>query len=212
MGLWCTDNRVKFAPLPHVEALLYSEQSMVYRESIKSHFPKALLSIGVFLFLAGSAHAETIEVYSKQHQIDRVIKSMEGTVDDENFSLLKSDKPELLWVTASRVMVVDANTHVPESADMLCHSHMMFPYANFNSKKHNSLFGFQTNLDIKLFTVVQGQTDIQLPRNFAIPVLSNETFAFSSMIISPRHPPTPLQVQAKATFETYRDYEMKTPT
>ncbi len=168
-----------------------------------------------FALLATAAFARgqpyTVEAFSKPHRVDRIIKSMEGETDDEPFYLLKTERPELLWVTGGKVEVVDANTNRPQPPEMLCHSHLMFPFTNFDRNKRNALLDNMTNLDIKLFTVVQGQTEIQLPKNFGIPVLSNETFDFSSMIISARKPQVPLLVKAKGIFEFYRDGQLAKP-
>jgi len=174
----------------------------------KLQFSKGLIVTGISLLWIGVSYCDTVEVFSKTHRIDRVIKSMEGEPDDESFRLFKAEKPELLWVTTGNVQVIDANTQISKPAEMLCHSHLMFPFANFDQRKHNALFGNTTNLDLKLFTLVQGQTDIELPKGFAIPVLSNETFSFSSMIISPQKPQDPMEVKAKGTFEFYRDKDL----
>jgi hypothetical protein len=166
---------------------------------------------GAAVYVYAAKKEETVVVYSPARRIDKVIKSMEGEINEHFFSLLPNAKPELLWVTSGDVTVVDAETSALQPPEMLCHSHLMFPLRDFNASRHNDLMGRMTNLDLKLFTLIQGQTAIDLPKNFGIPVFSNETFDFSSMIISPRQPAHPLNVKAKGTFKFHRDSELAQP-
>src|SRR5437016_2617718 len=80
---------------------------------------------------ASDPQKETVEIFSRLHTVDRVIPSMEGEPDEEPFFLEKTDAPELLWVTAGKVSVVDAQTSSTQPPEMLCHSHLMFPFWNF---------------------------------------------------------------------------------
>jgi len=150
-------------------------------------------------------------LYSKTQTIDGIHRSMTGPWDDEPFVFIKDAKPQLLWVTGFKVEVIDPQTKAVQSPEYLCHSHIRFNTRTFDLNKRNPTLAPGLRHDFRLVTLIQGRTEINLPRNFAVPVLSNEPFVFYSMTISNNPINKPLKLQVKGTFSYIKDTELTSP-
>ena len=150
-------------------------------------------------------------LYSKTQTIDGIYHSMTGPQDNEPFVFIKNEKPQLLWLTGFKIEVIDPKTNVLQSPEYLCHSHVRFNTKIFDINKRDPALDPGLNHDIKLVTLIQGRTEINFPKDFALPIFSNEPFIFHSMIINNNRIDKPFELQAKATFTYFKDNELTAP-
>ena len=153
----------------------------------------------------------TIEVLSGPHTVDRAYKSMEGITGDKRFTMpAKPQQPDLLWVTAGKVDMFKEEDGSNGTERFLCHAYLKFDERYFKTHRQQSP-AKQLNPQGRLFTFVQGQPAIRLPRGFGVPVLSTEPFAFEYMVINPTAPKEPFHVKAHGTFDYARDGDAQEP-
>ena len=176
--------------------------------------------LGVFLcvgYLSALAYTDenaphTIAVLSGPHTIDRIYKSMEGITGDKRFELsAKPEQPELFWVTAGKVDMFKEEDGSNGTGKFLCHAYLKFDDQYFTTYHRNLPLGKMTHQPVRLFTFVQGQPAIHLPRGYGIPVLSSELFEFEYMVINPTQPERPFAVKTQGTFAYVRDGELEEP-
>ena len=157
-----------------------------------------------------ASQPHTIQVPSKPLTIDRVYKSMEGVTGNNRFLWpAASPKPELLWVTGGKVDMIRDTDGSDGTPQMLCHAYLKFDDRYFKTSSHNPRLG--THQPVRLFTFVQGQPAIRLPRGFGIPILSTELMEFTYMVINPTPVERPFGVMSKGTFEYVRDAGLRKP-
>ena len=172
-----------------------------------------ILCVGRFCALAYSdEHApHAAKILSKPVTVDRVYKSMEGITGEKGFGLTaEPNQPELLWVTGGRIDMVRAEDGSNGTEKFLCHAYLKFDDRYFKTLGPQTREKTINHLG-RLFTFVQGQADIRLPRGFGIPVLSTEPFEMEYMVINPTQPPQPFQVNTLGVFDYVRDTELKEP-
>ena len=78
---------------------------------------------------------QTREIVSKPYHIDAIYASMRGPSGFDYANLLDTEKPELLWITGYRTMVVDAETQKGLSQEYMCHANL-----DFDAKTHYGHF------------------------------------------------------------------------
>jgi len=159
----------------------------------------------------GENSLQTVRILSKPHTIDRVYKSMEGITDKKRFNLLTDlERSELLWVTSGKIDIFAEDDGSNKTERFLCHAYMKFDYQFFKEHGRRELVSKTLQYE-RIFTFVQGQSEIRLPYGYGIPVSSKELFEFNFMVINPSPLDSPVEVKAQGTFEYYVDNELATP-
>ncbi len=131
---------------------------------------------------------------------------MTGPWANRDIRLLESTKPELTWITGCHVEMVapDGATHMPEQ--FMCHANL-----DFDADWHNDLFRSQTPLDGRLFTLSQGQLQVDFPPGFGIPVMSNEILELSTQVLNLNVNDRTVDVRHKVDIDFVRDAETTRP-
>ena len=159
----------------------------------------------------GTAWAEPgsrkLEVLSKTYTIDRKYRSMEGPESTQQLTLLATETPELLWIRGYRAVMVgpDGQTRMPQ--EFMCHSNLDF----LDVSKHNELFKARKSLTSRLFTLSQGQFDIEFPKGFGIPVRSDEPFSLTTQVLNLNLEHPDAQVRHQVTIDFVRDQDLEAP-
>jgi hypothetical protein len=148
----------------------------------------------------------TREIVSKVHTIDRVYPSMKGPSDTQYFRLADTAEPELVWLKSARVEIVDS-LGVAQSSKYLCHSNLYFS----DYRLHHKIFGRTVTPNQRFVDINQGLLEVRLPDGFGIPLMSNESLHFHSMVLNLEAKPEPLDLQVKTTFHYLRDSEKTGP-
>jgi len=152
-----------------------------------------------------------VKILSEPVTVDRVYRSMEGITADKGFGLAaESAQPELLWVTGGRIDMFRAEDGSNGTEQFLCHAYLKFDDRYFKTRGQQTRAKTINHLG-RLFTFVQGQAAIRLPRGFGIPVWSTEPFEMEYMVINPTEPKQPFQVNTLGVFDYVRDTELAEP-
>jgi hypothetical protein len=146
---------------------------------------------------------------SPLYEIDRIYTSMKGpysqhmlVVDPE---LLRSKKPELVWITGYKAVMVGPDGETPVSQEFMCHSNL-----DIDIRKHAELFGWEkNNPSTRLFTLSQGQFDIAFPEGFGVPVLATEPLYLVTQVLNLNDKENKHKVRHKITIDYIRDSDLK---
>jgi hypothetical protein len=142
---------------------------------------------------AGKVSSET--VISEPIRVDKLYKSMEGpyvkgpipvpVVDD-------ATKAELLWLKKVSLEFIDGKEDAPRAMDYLCHGHVLMDDTRVPA----------------LFTLIHGQNAVELPANFAVPVLSKHPLLYYAQILNLKETQEPFDLRVKATLDYIRDSDV----
>ncbi len=160
---------------------------------------------------AGESDAPTAQkfvVRSKQYTIDAIYRSMKGPEGIQALLLgNRYDKPELFWITSYKTRIVDPESGEKISDEFMCHSNLGI----VNMNRHKRLFGGGRPGRSRLFTLSQGTMDIEFPKGFGIPIMSNEKLVLATQVLNLNPQLSPIEVQHETTIEYVRDADLKQP-
>ncbi len=149
----------------------------------------------------------TYNFLSEIYTIDKIYKSMQGPQSVRKIYLTNPlDDEELLWVVGYKAVMVKEDGVTPASQEFMCHSNF-----NWDSKKHKKLFDWKKSVSNRLFTLSQGQFDIQFPKNFGIPVSSTESFQLSTQVLNLNQQDEINKVRHKVTISYIKDSDLTEP-
>lgn len=167
------------------------------------------LSAVLLLVLASSAcggpEPRVVESETRIFTLDRVFKSMFGPRDRDRLTLLESEEPEVLWVTAIAAQMVGADGVAPQSPEFFCHSAFSRIPTPPQEAARRELLGRRLGRARKMFTLVQGLLEIRFPEGFGMPVLSNDEFVLTAMAMNPIERPEPVRVGVDSRIEFVRE-------
>ncbi|MBN4050218.1 hypothetical protein JYT28_00520 [Desulfobulbus sp. AH-315-M07] len=145
------------------------------------------------------------EILTKRYHIDQKYKSMMGPDTLEKIYLLeKSPAPELLWIVGYKAMVVDAAGKNEVSQEFMCHANL-----DFNARSYHRDFKSNASLSGRLFTLSQGQQDIELPEGYGIPIMSNVPVELFSQVLNLNIDDADLELRHQVTIKFIRDGDLQ---
>ena len=160
-----------------------------------------LLAIGPMT--AGDPPAKrTYEVLSPVYTVDREYRSMMGPSNTAEILLPESESPELVWITGYRATMVAEDGRTPVSQEFMCHSNL-----DFDRERHAGLFDLPVYHTDRLFTLSQGQYEIDLPDGFGLPYYSDEPFWLTTQVLNLNPDETVHRVRHKVAIEYVVDGE-----
>jgi hypothetical protein len=179
-----------------------------------------LVSIGAAPLALARApeHAEkapsvhSVESTTPVFTMDQVYKSMFGPIDYDRILLsqepiqARKKRPEIVWITGLRARIIDAEGK-PQSPEYFCHSNLRL--ASVQPVNRMRLLGREKPNKRKMFTLVQGHTEILFPPGFGIPALSNDTFGSQVMVMNPTQPEEPVQVRVESQLDFVRSADVE---
>src|SRR5690606_29022197 len=112
-------------------------------------------------------------------------------------------EPELLWLTGYRAVMVGEDGETPMPQDYMCHSNL-----DLDSALHHRVFRHQMPSDGRLFTLSQGQLEIDLPPGFGIPIWSGNDLSLTAQVLNLNPDGAPVKVRHKITIEYVRDADL----
>ncbi len=116
---------------------------------------------------------------SKIYNIEALYESMRGPQSIDSLLLQKFEQPELLWITGYKAVMTAQDGVTPMSQEFMCHSNL-----DIDIENHIKLFGWKKSASRRLFTLSQGQLDIDFPSGFGIPVMSNEELSLATQALN----------------------------
>ncbi len=129
-----------------------------------------------------------LECYSPTYEVDRVYRSMEGPQSAAALMLGDANQaePQVMWVTGYHARVVSADGAEQLSQEFMCHTNL--------DSKHTAVSIGHARAP-RLFTLSQGQFDIDFPDGFALPLMSNEPLELWTQVLNLNGVDEPLKVK-----------------
>jgi hypothetical protein len=152
-----------------------------------------------------AAHERIREELSDYYTIDKKYRSMTGP--QSTTPVLIEDGPvELLWITGYAADVVgDADD--PTGLDQfMCHSNLDLDAADYEKRLH-----LRHGVNPRLFTLSQGQMDIEFPPGFGIPVFSDQKLSLTTQVLNLNYDDCDLKVRHRTRIRYVRDRDLSFP-
>jgi cyclophilin family peptidyl-prolyl cis-trans isomerase len=126
-----------------------------------------------------AAATRTLEHLSPVYTVDQEYRSMKGPSSLQTVQFPEADSKELLWITGYHAVMVGADGETPMSQEYMCHSNL-----DFDPIRHAKLFDQPVYHTGRLFTLSQGQFDIQLPEGFGLPYYADEELSLATQVLN----------------------------
>jgi len=144
---------------------------------------------------------------SDVYEIKDIYRSMKGPHTTTELRLSDSEEPELIWITGFRAEMVGPDGETPMSQELMCHSNL-----DIDAKTHNYLFQSKMNPKIsRLFTLSQGQNEIEFPDGFGMPILTPEALKLTTQVLNLNYKKPNIKTRHKITIRYVRDSDLKKP-
>jgi hypothetical protein len=149
---------------------------------------------------------ESRVVYSDAFTIDTTWASMQGPYRVMNVTLADSITHEIVWVVGYEAAIVDADSKAPKSSEFMCHSNV-----DLDMARHRQIFGWEKYPSRRLFTLSEGQTEVNLPSGFGIPLRSDEPLSVTAQVLNHSYRGAPIRVRQRVTVHFIRDASLEKP-
>ncbi len=119
-----------------------------------------------------------LNYYSQELFIDTIYRSMQGPYEIKKVSINEKGE-DIVWITSYASKLVNSRTKAYVEDRFMCHN-------NFNYKDTSSIpWKLKTSGgNSRIFTLSEGQTKIELPEGFGIPVPANQNFEMVSQVLN----------------------------
>ena len=138
--------------------------------------------------LLGEYPPITETVVSEWLNVKGIQRSMQGPYDLRP-TYLNEGKEELIWLTGYRTTMLDSEGK-PVSDGFMCHNNL-----NIQDKQASPWRVKTHGSNIRLFTLTEGQTEVQLPVGFALPLHSGTPLEVVSQVLNHNEPEANFAVQ-----------------
>ena len=135
------------------------------------------------------------EVFTLESQFE----SMNGPSQSYPVTLEGIEGEPLVWLHGITNRAVSPNDEALLSDEFLCHSNLALPLENQDSRSR-AAFASTASSDPRVFTLIQGRNDLNLPAGFAYPVSGEAKLYFDTMIINKNWSDLPLDVRVDTTL------------
>lgn len=143
--------------------------------------------------------------YSDPLQIDTIYRSMEGPYDEKSISIEAEE--ELIWLVGYESKV----ENVEEGFDVLSDKFMCHNNLNY-SERDQIPWKIETKAgNNRIFTLTKGQSKLQLPEGFGIPVPANSEFQLVSQVLNHQEKEINISTRQKVTINYIKDSELANP-
>ena len=127
-----------------------------------------------------------VDIQSTTYVLDQVYLSMQGPRGNQaRLSLdLEARPQDTLWLTGLKTINVDADTGTQISDEFFCHSNLTFCPQSTTPEDHNAAFEKSKHMEWRLFTLVPGRMELNLPSGFGIPIKGATQFDYFTMALN----------------------------
>ncbi|MEO1082921.1 MAG: hypothetical protein AAFY88_01625 [Acidobacteriota bacterium] len=139
-------------------------------------------------------------VLSEVYAVDKIYRSMTGPWGTQKIKLPSPEDNELVWITGYRAEMVgpDGQSEMPQQ--FMCHSNLDIDLA-----RHSAAMGESPGFGSRLFTLSQGQLEIDFPPGFGIPVHASEALNLTTQVLNLNHRGDPQEVRHKVSVDFVLD-------
>lgn len=132
-----------------------------------------------------------VDVLSPVYTVDKIYRSMMGPQSMQRIQLKEEGAPAgLAWLTGLKATMVGADGETPVPPEFMCHSNL-----DVDALEHEKVYGHALSTSGRLFTLSQGQLDVQLPPGFGIPVRTDQKIELTTQVLNLNHHGEPMQVR-----------------
>lgn len=164
------------------------------------------ISLGLLGVVAAGSPVEVTQrvILAPVFEIKDTYRSMMGPSATQDFVLAETEKPELLWIVGFKAEMVDAKGREVRSQEFMCHSNL-----DVDISAYRRVFDWRKNSSRRLFTLSQGQYEINFPEGFGIPMVSWQPLRLNSQVLNLNHPGLRTKVRHRITVSYVRDTDLK---
>ena len=118
-------------------------------------------------------------VLSPVYHVDRKYRSMMGPQSTQAIHVGDPDEDSLVWITgySARMVGKDGRSSMPQ--EFMCHSNL-----DLDPVDHRKYVQAEKSISGRLFTLSQGQFEIDFPPGFGIPVRSKEALNLTTQVLN----------------------------
>ena len=153
----------------------------------------------------GHLALKELQVESEALNIDTIYRSMQGPFNVKSIAF-NEDEDELVWLRGYSSEIIDAENEKILSDEFMCHNNLEIADKNSFPWKLKTI-----GSNIRLFTLTEGQTKIQLPPGYGIPFLSSEKVSLFSQVLNHNAPNLHLKVKHRVMIEYIRQADLAAP-
>ncbi|MEM6797460.1 MAG: hypothetical protein AAF725_26060 [Acidobacteriota bacterium] len=147
----------------------------------------------------------TETVLSEVYRVDRIYRSMMGPWSGQKIALGNPETDRVVWITGYRAVMVGADGESAMPQQFMCHSNL-----DVDREAHFAAMGESPGFGSRLFTLSQGQLEIDFPPGFGIPVRAGEALDLTTQVLNLNLPsPDPsLEVRHRVSLDYVIDREI----
>ncbi len=165
----------------------------------------APLAALLFTAACGQTTYDSLVIDAPTLEIDGAYRSMEGPSHVQQFRVLETERPQLLWITGYSSEVVDEAGN-PTNPEFLCHTNLSL----VDARDHAARMHVRHVHSRRLFTTSQGMNEIRFPDGFGIPIWSDESLELTTQVLNQNDSPTK-RVKGRVTITFARDASLRRP-
>lgn len=144
---------------------------------------------------------------SDVYEIKDIYRSMKGPRTTTELRISDGEEPELIWITGFSAQMVEPDGETQMSQEFMCHSNL-----DIDSKTHKYLFQSKRNpLNDRMFTLSQGQYEVEFPEGFGMPILSPEALTLTTQVLNLNYENPDIKTRHKIKIKYVRDSDLQTP-
>lgn len=156
---------------------------------------------------AGESAVNTRTNYSRTYEVDQIYRSMQGPKGRQKVLLRQTKEPELLWITGFRSEIVGDQDSTMASPEFMCHANLGIA----DMDKHREIFNWDKRGRSRLFTLSQGQMDVNFPPGFGVPIRSDEPLLIDTQVLNLNRQEDSFRVRHRTTIQFQRNSELQRP-
>ncbi len=146
-----------------------------------------------------TAKTDTATFYSSALLIDTIYRSMQGPFVSEKIQLEK-DNEETVYLIGYKSEVVDAKSNRSLPTHYMCHNNLNY------QQKEDLPWKLKTKGAIgRIFTLSEGQTQLDFPEGFGIPILANHPLEMVSQVLNHQEEKIELNTRHKVSITYARE-------
>ena len=170
-----------------------------------------LAAVAGYLFILTPSDSKGIEkeytLVSPVYHVDKIYRSMMGPSSNNNFNFPGVGENEIVWITGFKAVMVGEDGETPVSQEFMCHSNL-----DMDVKRHKKLVGWEkTSTSSRLFTLSQGQYEIEFPEGYGIPMFGKEKLKLTTQVLNLNDTENKHDVRHKITVKYIRDKDLDEP-
>lgn len=143
--------------------------------------------------------------YSGPLLIDTIYRSMQGPYEIKKLQLAE-EKDDLLWIIGYQSEVFYADRDKKLGAEYMCHNNL-----NYSNKASFPWKIKTSGANSRIFTLSEGQTRLEFPEGFGIPIPGNQGLDMVSQVLNHHQNEIHLESRHHVQFDYLKDSELNSP-